>query len=160
MKSRKGLIKGYAPLRPALALLHPAVLWLHGRVQGPSLVPGHSRHVMESWPVPTKTTGRFVLQAFAGRTAPLRCVQGCSHPACQSRIHLQPWEHCGSPRKSGRHFSVRCPKCHHMGFAEHRGLSRELAGPWNRWLVVNPLSKTVGGWPRAQMAAKVSIFLQ
>lgn len=162
MKSRKGLIKLYGPLGTALALLCSGSVF-HGRVQGPSLPPGHSRHVMEIWPVPTKTKARFVLLAFcsaADRTAPLRRVQGCSHPACQSRIHLQPWEHCSSPRKIGRHFSVPCPKCRHMGFAEHRGLSGELAGPWNRWLVVNPLSKTAGGWRRAQMATKASIFLQ
>ena len=112
-------------------------------------------------PQKLQPTARFVLQAFAGRTVSLRCVQGCSHRTCQGRIHSQPWKRCcSSARKMGRHFSVPCLKCHHMGFAEHGCLSREMAGPWKRRLAVVPLSKTAGCWLRAQMAAKASIFLQ
>lgn len=146
MKSRKGLIKVIQPPWASISTAAPSCA-LAPCSMGGFRVPACPRGTAGmSWKAgmclqQLQPTARFVLQAFAGRTAPLRCVQGCSHPTCQSRIHLQPWEHCSSPGKIGRHFSVLHPKCLHTGFAEHGGLSRELASPWN-----NPPPSGIGGW--------------
>lgn len=131
----------------------------HGRVQGPSLPPGHSRHVMEIWPVPTKTTASSQVCA-AGF-----CWQSCTTEACAG---MQP---CSLPKQDSpaalgalqlpkedrQAFLSLMSQMSSQGFAEHRGLSRELAGPWNRWRVVNPPSKTAGGWPRAHGSKSIDL---